>query len=189
MIGYVFWHRAAAGVSPEEYEGATSRFHRSLAAEPPGGFVASVCFRVEALAWLEGEGVGYEDWYVVEDFADLGVLNEAAVGRGHATSHNAAARLSTHGTGGIYRLLDGVARFEHVRMATWITPARGRHTPALEDFLADGIDPARAILWRRQLALGPAPGLCLLTHGLAAGVSAARLPADWHGETAGRSAI
>src|SRR5581483_3007699 len=103
MLAYVFWHAPAAGVAPETYAAAIDRFHRSIAARPPAGFVRSACLRADGLSWFE-QGAGFEDWYVVEDFAAIGVLNAAAIGRGHLTAHDAAARHAGPGTGSIYRL-------------------------------------------------------------------------------------
>ena len=124
MLAYVFWHRPAPGVAPEGYVAAVSRFHRSIAARPPGGFVRSVSFRAPAPNWL-GDVPAFEDWYVVEDFAALGVLNEAAVGRGHLSAHDAAARQAGPGSGSIYRLLEGTATPELARVAVWIEKPRG----------------------------------------------------------------
>jgi hypothetical protein len=189
VLAYVFWHRPAAGVEAAEYEAASVRFQRSLAAHAPGGFIASTCLRAPALDWLGYGAAGYEDWYLVEDFAALGVLNEAAIGRGHKTSHDAVAKLFGEGTGGLYALLDGTPSLERVRLASWITPPIGGHQALLDDFLADGIDPQQASLWRRQLALGPAPELCLLTGELPAGVRSTRLPHDWRAEVGTRVAV
>ncbi len=189
MIAYVFWHRPAAGVAQEAYEAANVRFHRSLLTSPPGGFVQSACLRATALAWLGDGGPGYEDWYLVEDYGALAVLGEAAVGRGHRTSHDGAAALSGEGTAGLYRLLDGAASLARVALAAWITPPRGGHEPLLDDFLADGIDAAHASLWRRQLVLGPAPELCLLSAEPPEGVHATRLPHDWSAQTDTRSPL
>jgi hypothetical protein len=189
MLAYVFWHRAAAGVQASEYEAALVRFQRSLARRPPGGFVACACLRAGELPWLGVGGAGYEDWYVVEDFAALGVINEAAVGRGHATAHDVAARLSGEGTGGVYRLLDGAPRFDGVRIANWIHPLRSRGELLLEDFLADGMDRDGASLWRRQMVLGPAPELCLLAGEPSAGLRSTRLPAGWQVSADTRAAL
>jgi hypothetical protein len=156
MLAYVFWHRPAAGVAPEGYAAAIGRFHRSIAARPPAGFVRSVSFHAPAPNWL-GDAPAFEDWYVVEDFAALGVLNEAAVGRGHLSAHDAAARHAGLGTGSIYRLLEGTATLQDPCVAVWIERPRGVESPLLAALLGDGMDGEHAGLWQRQLALGPAP--------------------------------
>ncbi len=189
MIAYVFWHRPRGGVALEHYEAACARFQRSLAARPPGGFTGSVCLRAEALPWLGGGGPGYEDWYLVEDYGALGVLNEAAVGGGHSSAHEAAAHEMGEGTGSIYRLIDGLPRLDLVGHAVWITPAPGKLAVDFEDLLVDGVEPGEAMLWRRQLALGPAPELCVLASEVPAGARATRLPAGWTAELWGRRAI
>jgi hypothetical protein len=189
VLAYVFWHRAGEGVAAEDYEAASLRFQRSLASQPPGGFVGSACLRADQLPWLGGGGAGYEDWYVVEDFAALGVINEAALGRGHRTSHDGAARLSGEGAGGVYRLIDGSPDLDGIALATWISPPRGHHQPLLDDFLADGGEPGHASLWRRQMVLGPAPELCLLSREPVAGVRATRLPDGWTSAVVARSAL
>ena len=178
MLAYVFWHRPAPGVDPETYAEAIGRFHRSIAARPPAGFVRSVCLRADGLGWFE-EGDGYEDWYVVEDFAALGVLNAAAVGRGHLSAHDAAARRAGPGTGSVYRLLEGAANPADARVAVWIEKPRGVESPILAALLGDGMDTEHAGLWQRQLALGPAAEYCLLAREPTAGVAASRLPKGW----------
>lgn len=155
-------------------------FHARLAARPPGGFVESRSLRAGSLPWLGAGGPGYEDWYVVEDFAALGVINEAALARGNRPAHDAAARLMGEGTGGVYRLLDGMPGFAGATLAAWIAPAPGPGEALLEDFLADGMDRDSASLWRRQLSLGPAPELCLLAGELSAGLRSTRLAEGWH---------
>ena len=180
MLAYVFWHRAALAVTGEEYEDACRRFHRGLAIHLPGGLTETACLRAANLPWLGDGGAGLEDWYVVEDYAALGVLNDAAVGRGHVSAHDRAARLMGEGTGSIYRLLDGVPELSQVRVAAWISPARGHDLSRLDDFLADGIERSGGSLWRRQLALGPAPELCLLAAEAPDGLRSTRLPQGWH---------
>ena len=161
MLAYVFWHRPVAGVAPEAYTALLERFQRSLAARPPAGFVSSACFAAPAPNWL-GEEPAFEDWYVVEDYAALGVLNEAAVGRAHISAHDAAAARCRRG----HRRDLPSARGQPRR---WRTRARclDRQTarveaPLLAALLGDGMEGARAGLWQRQLALGPAPEYCLL---------------------------
>jgi hypothetical protein len=178
MLAYVFWHRPGVGVAPEAYATLVARFHRSIAARPPAGFVSSTSFRAPAPNWL-GDEPAFEDWYVVEDFAALGVLNAAAVGRGHLSSHDAAARHAGPGTGSVYRLLEGAATLAQARVAIWIEKPRGVEAPLLAALLGDGMDGVHAGLWQRQLALGPAPEYCLMAAEASSGVAASRLARGW----------
>jgi hypothetical protein len=178
MLAYVFWHRPAAGVAPETYATLLERFQRSLAAHPPAGFVHSASFAVPAPNWL-GQEPAFEDWYVVEDFAALGVLNEAAVARGHVSAHDAAAKAAATGTGAIYRLIEGSPSLEHGHVAAWIDIPRGVSSPLLAALLGDGMDGERAGLWQRQLALGPASEYCVLAAEAPPGVAATRLARGW----------
>ncbi len=188
MLAYVFWHRPADGVAPEAYAEAIAHFHRSLAARPPAGFIRSASFHVPEPNWL-GEPPAFEDWYVVEDFAALGVLNAAAVGRGHLSAHDAAARHAGPGTASIYRLLEGAASVAEARVAVWIEKPRGVELPLLAALLGDGMDGAHAGLWQRQLALGPAPEYCVLAPEAPSGVGPARLPRGWSATIARRDPL
>jgi hypothetical protein len=188
MLAYVFWHRPAPGVEPEAYVALLDRFQRSLAARPPAGFLHSACFAVAAPNWL-CEDPAFEDWYVIEDFAALGVLNEAAVGRGHISAHDAVANAAGEGTGAIYRLIEGSPSLEHVRVATWIDKPRGVPSPLLAALLGDGMDGERAGLWQRLLALGPAPEYCVLAAEPPRGVAATRLARGWSATIANRTVI
>ena len=186
MLAYVFWHRPASGVAPEAYAAAVRRFHRSIALRPPAGFVSSACLRAPELAWLPGEGEAFEDWYVVEDFAALGVLNAAAVARGHVSAHDEAARRAGPATGGVYDLREGVAAPAEAHVAVWIDKPRGVPSPLLAALLGDGMDGHHAGLWQRQLALGPAPEYCVLAPEAPAGVAPARLARGWSAQVAQR---
>jgi hypothetical protein len=188
MLAYVFWHRPAPGVAPEAYAAAIDGFHRSLAARPPAGFVRSVSLRAPAVDWLDGEPA-LEDWYVVEDFAALGVLNEAAVGRGHLSAHDAAARQAGPGTGSIYRLLEGAPTPALARVAVWIEKPRGVEAPLLAALFGDGMDGTHSGLWQRQLALGPAPEYCLLAGETPSGVGPARMPRGWSAKVTPREPL
>jgi hypothetical protein len=188
VLAYVFWHRPAPGVEPEGYAAAVSRFHRSLAARPPAGFVRSASLRATGLDWFE-TGEGFEDWYVIEDFAAIGVLNAAAVGPGHLTAHDEAARRAGEGTGSVYRLLEGSPTPGSARVAVWIDKPRGIESPLLAALLGDGMDTARAGLWQRQLALGPAPEYCVLAEEAPAGVAPTRLPRGWTAFAAARAPL
>ncbi|HLW96001.1 MAG TPA: hypothetical protein VKS25_11550 [Solirubrobacteraceae bacterium] len=188
MLAYVFWHRPAEGVAADAYRPLLARFHRSLAARRPVGFHGSTTFAVAAPNWL-GEEPAFEDWYLVEDFAALGVLNEAAIGRGHLSAHDAAARAAGPGAGGIYRLLEGTPTLDHVRVAVWIDKPRGVESPLLAALLGDGMDSKNAGLWQRQLTLGPAPEYCVLAAQAPRGVAATRLAHGWRASTSEREPI
>ncbi len=187
MLAYLLWHRSADSVAQEVYEAAIVRFHRSLAAHPPVGFVCSVSLRAPALGWLGGDG--YEDWYVVEDFAAIGVLNEAAVARRHLTAHDEAARRAGPATGAIFRLLEGSAAPAEARVAVWVDKPRGVESPMLAALLGDGLDATHAGLWQRQLSLGPAPDYCVLAGEPPAGVASTRLAPGWSATAASREPL
>lgn len=178
MLAYLFWH------SPREkdasgYESALERFHRSLAARPPIGFLRSACYRAAAIPWLEG-AVGYEDWYLIEDYTALGVLGEAAVAHGHRSAHERAAKALGAGTAGLYRLCEGAIGLREASVSVWVTPARLSEQSAVAGLLmADGAERGGAALWRRELVFGPACEYCLLAADQPAGVRPSRLPNGW----------
>jgi hypothetical protein len=140
VLAYVFWHQPAEGVDIETYEVRLRAFHAALA-------VPSASFRLKALPWRHEPG--YEDWYLVDEWAALGALNDRAPG----PAHDSAATASAHGWGGVYRLVRGPA--DPPAAARWLAKPRGE---PYDRFLA-GLD-AEAV-WQRQMVLGPAPELCL----------------------------
>ncbi len=178
MLAYVFWHRPRKDVTREAYEDAQTRFHRSLARTPPAGMLGSAVFRLARLPFAPDGG--YEDWYLISDHAALGVLRHAAVGRGHRSAHDRAAKLSGWGSAGLYAHVEGEPLAAlHAPESVWIATAPGVRRPALAEMIGDGIDPGRASLWRRELVLGPAPELCVLAPEAPAGARPGRLPAGW----------
>jgi hypothetical protein len=200
MLAYVFWHRPATARGAEDYERALARFHHSLAENPPAGFTASVTLRARELPWLAPTGgepaIGYEDWYLVENWTALGVLEAAAVSRGHAGAHDGAARGMGEGTGAVYRLLEGTPALSDMHTAVWVSRPPGSEEAQLADLLEDGFDPARTALFQRCLVLGPAPELCLLNAeelpGAGAaetGLAAGRLPPGWRALPAAREPL
>ena len=110
--------------------------------------------------WAAGGGKAYEDWYLVEDFAALGALNEAAVSAGRALPHEAAAQVVADGAGGLYRLRLGAAG-RSPRYALWFGKPGGVRYDALFAELSPVVDRAGASLWMRQLVFGPAREFCL----------------------------
>jgi hypothetical protein len=197
MLAYLSWHRAAPEVEPAAYEQALERFHRSLAHRPPNGFRGSAAFAVAELPWLsaadarrprDGDG-GYEDWYLLDDWAAVGVLEEAAVSHGHLTAHHKVAALAGAATGSVYRLIEGQAHLDVAASAVWVTRAPGHENPSLAALLGDGMDPQLDGLWRRCLGLGPAPELCLLASEATSGVAPSRLPAGWSAQVLARKVL
>jgi hypothetical protein len=201
VLAYLSWHRPAAGVQASAYEQALTHFHRSLAQRPPSGFHGSATFRLPEIPWLapvadgsadpndEPARTGYEDWYLVADWAAVGVLEEAAVARGRETVHHAIASLAGVATSSVYRLVEGHPHPSAVTGAIWVSPARGHEHPSLGALLGDGMDPQRDSLWRRCLGLGPAPEYCLLAGVAPAGVAPSRLPAGWRAKTLRRESV
>jgi hypothetical protein len=203
VLAYLFWHRPREGVTVDTYEHAQLAFHRSLARARPQGLRCSALFRIDELPWAprsggdDGAPARYEDWYLLDDYAALGVLNEAAVGRGHRSAHDQAARRYGGGTAALYALAEGDRTDSSLIQATvaiWVTRPAGDPRRGLGDLLGDGMDPQHASLWRRQLVLGPAPEHCLLVceESVAdqpAGVAPTRLPTGWSATVVRRQAL
>jgi len=197
MLAYVFWHRPASGVPEEDYEQALRRFHGSLAHTPPSGLIGSTALRAAELPWLpSGDGDtagGYEDWYLLESWNALGVLEVAAVSRGHETAHHEAARRAGPGTGAIYKQIEGHASPADARLAVWVGRPGGQSDPTMADLLDDGLGPDAGSLWQRSLVLGPAPEFCLLYTSprlpAETGVAASRLPVGWTLTAAARERV
>jgi len=143
MLAYLFWHRPREGIDVTTYEDAQRAFHAALGIE-------SACFRVAALPFSKRSG--YEDWYLVEDWAGLGELNARAVDSVHAAAHGQAAALAGAGWGGLYELVRGEPAIPDG--VEWLDKPLGEPS---EGFVASLPHPA---VWRRQLVLGPAPELC-----------------------------
>jgi hypothetical protein len=195
VLAYIAWHRPAPDAARAAYERAIERLHSSLAHRPPSGFCGSAAFRAPELPWLPaGDGAseqrgGYEDWYLVDSWSAIGVLEEAAVSRGHLTAHDAVASKADLSTASIYRLSEGHAPLAGTRLSVWVTRGRGHEHPSIEALLGDGMDPATAALWRRCLSLGRAPEYCLLATEPPAGVAEARLPSGWTATVSAREVI
>lgn len=164
MLAYIFWHIPKEGTDPEEYEAALTGFHGALSEAPPDGFRASAVLRHYALPWAPSSLFVYEDWYLVDDFAALERLNDAALaGRRRAVHDDVAAR-SAWGAGGVYRPVDreaaslsGAAASLSGGFSYWLAKPEGRSYEAFYDELGTVKQ-----LWRRQMVLGPAPEFCLL---------------------------
>jgi hypothetical protein len=197
VLAYLSWHRPAPSIEQSAYEHALERFHRSLAHRPPSGFRGSMAFRASELPWLPVAGgsppapeqgragghhlssPGYEDWYLLDDWASVGVLEEAAVSQGHVSVHDKLASRADVATSAVYRLIEGHVRLADARVGVWVGRPRGHERPALEALLGDGMDPISGCVWRRCIGLGPAPEFCLLAAEAPAGVAAQRLPKGW----------
>jgi hypothetical protein len=194
VLAYLSWHRPAPGVDTDAYERALEQFHRSLAHQAPSGFRGSGTFRVPGLPWLasppgSSDAGGYEDWYLLADWAALGVLEEAAVSHEHVGAHDKIASLAGISTGAVYRFLEGYSGLDEGRVAVWVARSAGHEHPSLSALLGDGMDPAADGLWRRCLGLGPAPEFCLLASEASAGVAPTRLPRGWTATVLGREAL
>jgi hypothetical protein len=135
-LGYVFWHWTAEAAP--SYRERLAVFHR---------------------AWIP-RGAGFEDWYLVDDFAALGFLNQAAVSGSRREPHDLVARLAVGGTAGVYELKSGRPG-EQAETAWWFSKPAGTSYEAFFARLAPLAGDLDVALWRRQMTLGPTPEFCL----------------------------
>ena len=140
-LAYVFGHQPATA---DGYEERLRAFHRSL--ELP-----SAAFRLQRLPFLDEPG--YEDWYVVDGWAGLGDLGDIAVA---SRAHAPVAAASGSGWGGVWACASGSADPPEGRVR-WADKPRG---VPYADFL--GSLEGRSV-WCRQLVLGPAPEIAVVT--------------------------
>ena len=152
MLAYVFWHWPSEDVATDRYVERLIAFHRTMTASPCPGFHGSEVFAVEGDPWPEASaarGRLYEDWYFVDDFTAVGVLNEAAVTLARKDPHDAVATLAAGGAGGIYRRMTAGPIGEQV---SWFAKPSG---VTYQELFARM--PAGSAFWMRQMVLGPAP--------------------------------
>ncbi len=161
MLAYVFWHWPKDERSARSYESALKKFHDVLARRKPDGFVSSTTFKIARLPWKHGSKA-YEDWYLVENFSSLGTLNEGAISPTCLSAHNAVARLSGGGTGGVYKLRGSEASLDDSSWATWFSKPEGTKYKDFFKELSRMKSDSTSRLFQRQLVLGPAPEFCLL---------------------------
>ena len=146
-LAYVFWHRPQADVEASEYEEALLAFHSSL--DRP-----SASFRLARLPFAADRG--YEDWYLVEGWAELGVLNAQAVDDVRRPTHDAVARLAAEGWGGVYKLILGRPTVPEI--TRWMSK------PAAESYGAFLASQEATAIWQRQMVLGPGREFCLVAN-------------------------
>ncbi len=162
-LAYLFWHWPRAEAPRATYERDLVGFHAALRAAGPRGFLDSTTFRVAAPSFGSRPD-GYEDWYLVDDFAALGVLETAAVADagGVGGRHDRAARAAETGTAGLYGLRAGRPGLGG-GVAHWFRKSDGMGYGDLDELLAPLLDGAG--LWQRKLTFGPAPEFCVAAAG------------------------
>jgi hypothetical protein len=141
MLAYLFWHEPAPGVDADRYVALLRDFHATLHAAPPPAFVRSWSVRLDAAPWDGGPAQPFEDWYLVDDWAALGTLNEAAVRAPRGPAHDAIKVLATNGAGGLYALLHGTLAGPPA-WAGWVTKPAGAPYAEFEPALRAAVDPA-----------------------------------------------
>jgi hypothetical protein len=158
VLAYVFWHVPAAGAAG--YEARLAAFHAALRADAPAGLGPTATVALDSVPWLGG-APGYEDWYLVDDFEALGVLNVAAVSGRSKQPHDAAAAVAGPGIAGLMAHLAGRLMPESPRWAAWLAKPAGLAYGDFHEQLAAAL-PDGAGAWQRQMVLGPATEYCVL---------------------------
>jgi len=160
VLAYVFWHVRAADVATANYEARLAAFHASLRDGAPAGMGSTAAVALDAVPWLGGQA-GYEDWYLVEDFAALGTLNAAAVSGARQAPHDAAAAAADRGVAGIMGHVCGPLLPERPGWAAWLGKPAGMAYGAFHAALTDALA-GEGSAWQRQMTLGPATEYCVL---------------------------
>jgi hypothetical protein len=171
LLAYLFWHSHRPDGDPAGYEQALAEFHGELAAAAPAGFHGSTAFAVEGATWMR-EPL-YEDWYMVDDWAAVGTLNEAAVDARRRASHDAVAASARAGAGGVYMMRAGAEPLAADGTALWLDKPAGVPYASFRERMARLVA-EEGCVWERQLVLGPAPEYCAVT---SAGAAAAPVAA------------
>ena len=107
-----------------DYEARLRAFHAALRAGGPAGLGPSASVALGEVPWLGGSA-GYEDWYLVEDWAALGALNAAAVSGTRRAPHDAAAAAARAGVAGVMAHVAGPLLPERPGWAAWLSKPAG----------------------------------------------------------------
>ena len=99
---------------------------------------------------------------MVDDFASIGALNDAAVAGARTDPHDRIACIAGAGFGGLYRLIAGSSDLERAKLGTWLSKPDGMAYSAFREQCSALIDPATMGLWQRQMSLGPGLEFCVL---------------------------
>ena len=161
MLAYVFWHWPQPSIDRDAYEDHLREFQQTLAANKSSGFQQSVVFRIRGASWLNTSDEAYEEWYLLDDSAAMDPLNEAAVSGACEEPHNRVAREAADGTGGLYRLREGIEDLSQANFAIWLSKPAG---VSYKTFYADlqSLTSQRGVaLWGRQMTLGPTTEFCI----------------------------
>jgi len=162
VLAYVFWHVPRPGVPASDYESRLTAFHAGLRSGAVAGLGPTATVALAAIPWLDG-AAGYEDWYLVEDFAALGTLNAAAVSGARQAPHAAAAAVSLTGVAGIMGHVCGTLLPARPEWAAWLSKPEGIAYDAFHAELSGALEGApEACAWQRQMTLGPATEYCVL---------------------------
>jgi hypothetical protein len=158
VLAYVFWHVPAADAAG--YEDRLAAFHSALRAGEPAWLGPTATLGLPSVPWLGG-AAGYEDWYLVEDFAALGALNAEAVSGARKPPHDAAAAAARAGVAGVMGHVAGPLLPAAPAWGGWLGKPPGLAYDAFHAELAAALPPG-ACAWQRQMTLGPATEYCLL---------------------------
>src|SRR5947209_20141740 len=85
-----------------------------------------MAFAVEGVVWLDTGEPSYADWYFVDDFAALGVLNDAAIADRSRAAHDEIAAMTGRGVAGLYALHRGDHGQLGHRRGTWLRKPPGK---------------------------------------------------------------
>lgn len=163
MLAYVFWHWPRAGLDIRSYERDVAEFQQLLNHARPSGFRGAAVYRSAPAPGVGAPRPCYTDWYLLDNSAALDPLDEAAVAPPCREAHDRVARAAAGGTGALYRLRAGVPAFESSRFASWLSKPTGTSYGEFYGRTGMATTDAGAVLWGRQMVLGPAPEFCLMS--------------------------
>jgi len=163
LLAYVFWHWPKQGLDIRSYERDLTEFQRRLHSVRPSGFRGAAVFRSAPAPGVGAPRPCYTDWYLLDNSAALDPLDECAVAPPCREAHDRVARAASGGAGALYRLRAGVPSFATARYASWLSKPAGMSYGEFYGRTGMATADASAVLWGRQMVLGPAPEFCLMS--------------------------
>ena len=160
MLAYLFWHWREAQIEARIYQEHLIRFHETLSAHKPHGFLSSRVLVLEQAPWIGRSEKTYEDWYIVENSGALDLLNEGAVSGFRKKPHHQVAQRADGGIGGLYRLQAGDVNSIAPHVTCWFAKPSGMTYETLYETLEPTMQHMGGSLWQRHMVLSPAPEFC-----------------------------